>query len=425
MHPADQLIVVISRIYRSGLTTTSGGNISIKDDNGDIWITPASIDKGSLTQKDIVCVKSDGEIVGIHRPSSEFPFHKAIYDIRPNMSAVIHAHPPALVAFSITHQIPDTNIIPQAKGVCGTIGFAPYDVPGSKELGQKIAYEFEEQSDYNAVIMENHGVVLCGKDLKDAYQRFETLEFCARTVINAQILGEPNYLSDEQIDQHDKALLTDLPHFLNATYPPEERAIRGQMIKIIHRACDHGLMISSYGTVSVRWKGNDFLITPSGMPRWDMAAEDIVQVKDGKIEAGKIPSRSIALHQEIYQSNPKINSIILTQPPHIMGFCTSGVELNVRTIPESWIFLKDIPSVSFGVQYEDNKKIAEMLKKTPAILLSNDSIVVTGKDLLHAFDRLEVAEFSAKSLIMGMHIGKLQPILDEEVEALRTAFEVE
>ena len=64
MHPADQLIVVISRIYRSGLTTTSGGNISIKDDNGDIWITPASIDKGSLTKKDIVCVKSDGTIVG-------------------------------------------------------------------------------------------------------------------------------------------------------------------------------------------------------------------------------------------------------------------------------------------------------------------------------------------------------------------------
>ena len=59
MHPADQITVVISRIYRSGLTTTSGGNISIKDENGDIWITPGGIDKGSLTPKDIVCVKAD------------------------------------------------------------------------------------------------------------------------------------------------------------------------------------------------------------------------------------------------------------------------------------------------------------------------------------------------------------------------------
>jgi L-fuculose-phosphate aldolase len=425
MHPADQLIVVISRIYRSGLTTTSGGNISIKDDNGDIWITPAGVDKGSLTRKDIVCVKVDGTITGIHRPSSEFPFHKAIYEIRPQMSAVIHAHPPALVAFSITHQIPNTNIIPQAKGVCGTIGFASYATPGSKELGKNIANEFEAHPDYKAVIMENHGVVLCGKNLKDAYQRFETLEFCARTVMNARVLGKPNYLTDVQIEQHDRATPTDFPYFMNATYPSDERDIRDLIIKIVHRACDQGLMISSYGTVSVRWRNDDFLITPLGIPRWDMQAEDIVQIKDGKVEAGKTPSRSVALHQEIYQNNPKINSIILTQPPHIMGFCTSGVKFNVRTIPESWIFLKDIPNMPFGIQYEDGKKVALLLKNNPAVMLSNDSIIVTGGGLLNTFDRLEVAEFSAKSLIMGMHIGNLKPISDEEVETLRIAFHVE
>ena len=424
MHPADQLIVVINRIYRSGLTTTSGGNISIKDDNGDIWITPAGIDKGSLTKNDIVCVKSDGSIVGRHRPSSEFPFHKAIYDVRSNMSAVIHAHPPALVAFSITHQIPDTNIIPQAKSICGTIGFARYDVPGSELLGRKIADEFRKNHEYKAVIMENHGVVLGGKDVKDAYQRFETLEFCARTVINARILGTPNYLTEAQIDMHEKAMPTSFSYFMNVTHPSDEREKRDQIIKIVHRACLQGLMISSYGTVSVRWRNNDFLITPPGIPRWDLEQENIVQVKDGKVEAGKSPSRSVALHQEIYQSNPKINSIILTQPPNIMGFCTSGVKFNVRTIPESWIFLKDVPTVPFGTQYEITR-IAEMLKESPAILLSNDSIIVTGDELLNTFDRLEVAEFSAKSLIMGMSIGKLQPITDEEVETLRVAFHVE
>ena len=91
MHPADQITVVIGRIYRSGMTTTSGGNISIKDENGDIWITPGAVDKGSLTPKDIVCVKADGTVIGPHKPSSEFPFHKAIYEMRPKMTAVIHA----------------------------------------------------------------------------------------------------------------------------------------------------------------------------------------------------------------------------------------------------------------------------------------------------------------------------------------------
>ncbi|MDR2139712.1 MAG: class II aldolase/adducin family protein [Tannerella sp.] len=425
MHPADQISVVISRIYRSGMTTTSGGNISIMDENGDIWITPAAVDKGSLTAKDIVCVKADGSVVGSHRPSSEFPFHRAIYETRPQMKAVIHAHPPALVSFSITGQIPDTNIIPQARSICGKIGFAPYDVPGSQNLGDKIAGEFARHQDYRAVIMENHGVVLCGEDMMDAYQRFETLEFCARTLINAKILGEPTCLTDRQIEQHEQAIPMDFPCFMGVTYPSDERAIRSEIVTIVRRACDQGLMISSYGTVSVRWRGNDFLITPPGIPRWDIEPYNIVQIKNGMVEAGKIPSRSVALHQAIYQANPKINSIILTQPPHLMGFCTSGVKINVRTIPESWIFLKDIPTVQFAMQYERNTEIAEMLKNIPAILLANDSFIVTGDGLLQTFDRLEVAEFSAKSLIMAKAIGELSPISDEEVEDLRVAFHVE
>ena len=425
MHPAEQIRVVITRIYRNGMTTTSGGNISIKDENGNIWITPGSVDKGSLTTKDIVCVKPDGTVAGPHKPSSEFPFHKAIYEIRPHATAIIHAHPSALVSFSITKQIPNTNIIPQAKNVCGSIGFASYDVPGSENLGKKIAAEFKKHQEYNAVIMENHGVVLCGDDMMDAYQRFETLEFCARTLINAAILGKPTYLTDAQIEQHERSLPVDFPAFMNVSYPSDERAIRTEIVTIVRRACDQGLMISSYGTVSVRWRENDFLITPPGVPRWDIEPHHIVQVKNGLVEAGKIPSRSVALHQAIYRSNPKINAIILTQPPHLMGFCTSGVKFNVRTIPESWILLKDVPIVPFGTQYENIQRLVDTLKNVPTVLLANDSVVVTGDSLLQTFDRLEVAEFSAKSLVMANAIGTLSPISDQEVEDLRVAFHVE
>jgi len=87
--------------------------------------------------------------------------------------------------------------------------------------------------------------------------------------------------------------------------------------------------------------------------------------------------------------------------------------------------LKDIPTVQFGMQYEHNEEIAEMVKTTPAILLANDSVIVTGDGLLQTFDRLEVAEFSAKSLIMSASIGQLSPISDDEVEDLRIAFHVE
>lgn len=425
MHPAEQIAFIIGRIYRGEMTTTSGGNLSIMDENGDMWITPAAIDKGSLTPADIMCVKADGTIIGPHRPSSEYPFHKAIYKMNPSIHSVIHAHPAGLVTFSMVHQVPDTSIIPQAHATCGPVGFAEYALPGSELLGKKIVAEFEKNPEYKAVIMENHGVVVAGNDIADAYQRFETLELCARTILNAKTLGEPKYLTKEQLQEHEKAANTPLEHFTDVKHPSEERAIRTEICKIVRRACAQDLMCSSYGTASVRWKGNDFLITPSDKQRWDLDPEDIVQVKDGKVEAGKNASRSAALHYEIYRRNPKVNSIIMTQSPALMGFCTTGVKFDVRTIPESWIFLQDIPTFPFGSQYNEHLgELADEFRVRPFVMLENDSVIVTGDQLINTFDRLEVADFSARSLILAAPLGKLNPISDEAIEELRVAFHV-
>lgn len=423
MHPVEQINIIIGRIYRSGMTTTSGGNISIRDDNGDIWITPSGVDKGNLTTKDIMCVKKDGTIIGPHRPSSEYPFHKAIYESRPDITAIIHAHPPALVAFSIARVVPDTKIVPQAHNIIGEVGFAPYGTPGSEDLGEKIADEFRNKN-YKAVIMENHGVVLGGSDMMDAYQRFETLEFCCRTIINGQRLGEVNYLSDQQVSQYVNHIPGNVPHYMNIDYPSDERALRTEMVSIIRRACDQGLMISTYGTVSVRWKDDDFLITPRDVARWDIVPEDIVQIKSGMAETGKAPSRSVALHQRIYQLNPHINSIICTQPVNLMAHAVSGTKFDVRTIPESWIFLQDVPSIPFGLIYNEIEEVAKMFNDNRVILVENDSVFVTGDKLLNTFDYLEVAEFSANSLVMAQTIGPLKPIGDKEIEDLRIAFNV-
>jgi len=420
-HPRDQITDIIKRIYNAGLTTTSGGNISIKDSEGNIWVTPSAIDKGTLQRKDIVCVKPDGTISGHHKPSVEFPFHKAIYEARPELKSVIHAHPPALVSFSIVRKLPNMNIIPQAKHICGPIGYAPYAIPGGEELGQKIASEFSKG--FNAVIMENHGTVVGGYDLKEAYVRFETLEFSARTIINASTIGKPSYLAEEHLDAFESQLPEEFPEMDSVEHTERELAIRRHISILVKRACSQGLMISSYGTVSARWKKNDFLITPRNVPRWEIELEDIVQVVDGKREPGKLPSRAIRVHQQIYRENPHINSIILTQPQHIMAYGVTGNKLDVRTIPESWIFLQDIPMVEFGKQFDSARELARMFTpNTPAVIIRNDSIIVTGDKLLQTFDRLEVAEFSARSLIMGHPLGDLVPINDRQIEDLRKKF---
>jgi L-fuculose-phosphate aldolase len=421
LHPKDQITLVISRIYNRGLTTTSGGNISVKDENGDIWITPSAVDKGSLRSSDIVCMKDGVTKIGVHKPSSEFPFHKAIYDARPDIKAIIHAHPPALVSFSIVRQIPNTNIISQARHVCGPVGYAEYKLPGSDALGDIIANEFIKG--FNAVIMENHGTVVGGTDLSDAFQRFETLEFCACTILYSNLMATPFYLTDAQIDAFDQQIPDLLPEMDEVSYPSDEKEKRSTICKIVHRACKQGLMMSSYGTVSVRWRDNDFLITPTGIPRWDMQLEDVVQIKRGKREPGKIPSRTTYLHQEIYNKHPEINSIILTQSPYLMAFAVSDADFNVRTIPESWIFLQDVHTLEFGAHFKGQTKVSDSLtQNSRAILIKNDCILVTGDHLLQTFDYLEVAEFSAKSLILCTPMGKMVPINDEQVEELREKF---
>lgn len=420
-HPRDQITEIIKRIYNAKLTTTSGGNISIKDGEGNIWVTPSAIDKGTLGRKDIVRVKPDGSIVGHHKPSSEFPFHKAIYEARPDIKAVIHAHPPALVSFSIVRKLPNMNIIPQAKNICGPIGYAPYAIPGGEELGEKIATEFAKG--VNAVIMENHGTVVGGTDLKDAFVRFETLEFSARTIINASTIGTPSYLTEDQIDAFESQIPDDVLELSSVEHSVKELSLRRHISSLVRRSCRQGLMISSYGTVSARLKGNDFLITPRNIPRWEMDLEDIIQIKDGKREPGKLPSRAVKVHQQIYKENPHVNSIILTQPQHIMAYGVSGEKLDVRTIPESWIFLQDIPMVDFGKQFDATEEMAKMFTPdTPAVIIKNDSIIVTGDKLLQTFDRLEVAEFSARSLIMGHPLGDLVPINEDQIEDLRKKF---
>ena len=87
IHPADQLVMFMQRIYDKGLTTMSGGNLSIRDTQGNIWITPAGIDKGTLTRKDIICVRPNGSCEGPHKPSSELPFHESVYRMRPDLNA--------------------------------------------------------------------------------------------------------------------------------------------------------------------------------------------------------------------------------------------------------------------------------------------------------------------------------------------------
>ena len=421
LHPADQLVMLMERIYQYGMTTTSGGNLSILDENGDIWITPGSVDKGSLSRKDIIQVKPDGTIIGIHKPSSEFPVHERIYRARPDIKAILHAHPPALVAFSIVRKIPETRLIPNFVEICGNVSIAPYDVPGSQGLSVKVTNEFQKGN--NVVMLENHGVFVGASDLFKAFMSFETLDYCARLQIEASKIGNIRPLSDKYIKISKEKQHVEMDEFVNKSISSEEREARREMCTLIKRAYDQQLFTSTQGTFSQRLSDGSFLITPYYKDRKYMEESDLVRIVGDWKEAGKLPSRSVLLHKKIYEKHPDINSIIIAHAPHVMTFAVTDCEFDSRTIPESYIMLRDVKKIPFGASFMQPDMVADMFEPmTPILIAENDCVIVTGSSLINAFDKLEVMEYSAKAIVSSKVLGDIVAITDDEIKDLRAAF---
>jgi L-fuculose-phosphate aldolase len=419
-HPADELIATMDRIYRYKMTTTSGGNLSIRDDAGDVYITPARVDKGSLTRADIVRIGADGRIDGRHKPSSEHPFHQAIYKVRPDLRAVVHAHPVALVAFSICRKTPDTSLFPQADHICGPVGYAAYQLPGSEALGNAIAQTFAKG--FNCVMLENHGVVIGGGDLAQAFGRFETLEFTAKTIIKASQLGQIRYLTTDQL------ALAERPR----PVPPEaepgpattlEKELRRELCDFIHRGYRQRLLTSTGGSFSARLDENSFLISSYGVDRQTISPDQLTLIHSWRREPGRTPSRAVRIHRHIYQTYPAIRSVINATPVNATAFSVTHAPFDARTIPESFLFLGNVPTVPFTAQFGDGKEIAAVVSPAqPVALMENNGALILGKSVLYAFDRLEVLESTAEALINSRPLGPLCPMTGVQINELKSAF---
>jgi L-fuculose-phosphate aldolase len=421
--PRDEILQTMERIYRYRMTTTSGGNLSIRDPDGTIWITPARVDKGGLRRDDIVAVKPNGEILGNHKPSSEFPFHQAIYRARPDLNAIVHAHPVALVAFSICGQVPNTRIFHQSFFMSGKVGFAPYALPGSQQLGDNIAATFAQNCD--SVVLENHGVVVGADTLDQAFQRFEAFEFTAKTILKASRTGNIRYLTDEQLNfASQRRMVSDHGDLGGAT--TNEKELRTQLIQFLRRGCQQRLLISTEGSFSARLGSNDFLITPSQKDREMLRSIDLVRVRDGVHETGKSPSRACRLHAAIYAQHPEVQSIVFAHPVNATAFSITDMELDSRTIPESYIFLREVKKLPFGIQYaSDASWLASQVNiNQPAALLDNDGVVVLGRSVLDAFDRLEVLETTAEAIINAQSLGKISTMNEQVIDELKKAFQL-
>ncbi len=184
--------------YQRRLLVALDGNLSVRLPSGNLLCTRAGCHKGLLRDEDILVIDPQGKVRrGEGRPTSEVFMHLACYDQRPDVGAVIHAHPPLCVAFTLAGVGLDEAILPEVVLTLGDIPTAPYETTGTSALAESIRQYIKEN---DAVLMDTHGAITVGCDLLQAFCRLETMEHSAQIVKNARDLGGARTLPPEEAE---------------------------------------------------------------------------------------------------------------------------------------------------------------------------------------------------------------------------------
>jgi len=176
------------RLWVKDFVDGNGGNISVRVGDNLVLCTPTLISKGFMEPEDLCLVDFEGRQKAGCRPStSEIKTHLAIMKNSPAKSC-IHAHPVHANAFLICAQVPPTGIMPEPDIFFGEVGFAPYASPGSPEVAARVGALAPE---HQCIFMENHGVIVWGTQVEDAYWKLENVDAYCRTLLLSQALQEP------------------------------------------------------------------------------------------------------------------------------------------------------------------------------------------------------------------------------------------
>ena len=194
---ADDIVRVCRRLYERGLIAGPDGNVSARLGPDRLLVTPAGLSKCDVAADDLVELDLGGGVVaGRRAPSSEVRMHLRAYQRRPDVAAVVHAHPPTATGFAVAGEGLMDCVLPEIIFQVGRVPLLPYATPGTDEL----ADSFDPLlATHDAFLLANHGATTLGPTLLIAHQRMESLEHAARIILTARLIGRVNPLTREQV----------------------------------------------------------------------------------------------------------------------------------------------------------------------------------------------------------------------------------
>jgi L-fuculose-phosphate aldolase len=191
------IVEVGRRMYARGYTASNDGNISVRLGDDRLLMTPKSVCKGFMTP-DMMCVTdlAGKKIQGDRDPSSEMLMHLEVYRQRPDVKAVVHAHPPTATGFAVAGIPLDRAVLAEVLTTLGSIPLAEYATPSTAELPEAVRKYIKA---HDGMLLANHGALTVGGDLFSAYYKMETIEHFAKISLVARMLGGENLISREEV----------------------------------------------------------------------------------------------------------------------------------------------------------------------------------------------------------------------------------
>lgn len=197
----EQICDIGKRIYDRGMVAANDGNISVKLNDHEYLCTPTGVSKGFMTPDYICKINEKGELIDSNdgfRPSSEIKMHMRVYEKRPDVGAVVHTHSKFATCFAVSGQPLNRPIMSEAVVMLGCVPLAPYATPSTSGIPDSIELYL---NDFDAVLLENHGVLTWSDDLMSAYMKMESLEFYAELLYRTSLMGGADVFTKEQIEE--------------------------------------------------------------------------------------------------------------------------------------------------------------------------------------------------------------------------------
>jgi len=195
---ARRMALCCRQLAARGLIAGRDGNLSVRLGPERALVTPSGVLKSLVDPADMVEVDFSGKVRrrGSRKPTSELELHVRILRHRPDVQAVVHAHPPAATGFAVAGEAIPANLLPELIFVVGPVALVPYGTSGTPDLGDQVVPYLDG---HDALLLANHGAVTMGRSLDEAWIRMESLEHSARIILAARQVGQPQPLSAEAV----------------------------------------------------------------------------------------------------------------------------------------------------------------------------------------------------------------------------------